>query len=945
MADRKERFMILDGSSLLYRSFYAIQQMLTAPTGEYTNAIFGFSNMLIKLLNEWKPDYLVIAFDKAKKTFRHEMFDDYKGNRKPTPVELKSQIPLLHEMADAWGIAFRELEGYEADDIIGTLSRKAVEAGCEAYVVTGDKDALQLIQPDLKVLYTQKGVSTIKVWDEAAFSEEYEGLSPIQMIDLKALMGDASDNYQGVPGIGGKTAMKLLGAYGSVEEIILHKAELSGKKVKEAFENYSEQAILCKKLATICQEVPVEYDVEAFRINTDGDKLLGFYQKYAIRSLIRQLQPFMKKTNTDTDEAGTPADTVANSGNEEKPVEFILLGGEYVDSAEADVSADFGTASDDGFAMSLFDEVISEPENETTKKAVISADGQKLIAEVQSNKTVWLTFDYAGEMPFVTPKSAAIFSGEGYYYVSAEMADWHVVEQILQDESILKNTHDSKQAYHAGLEFSGKIHDFQLIGYLLNPSVGSYELPDLAQVYLQESAEQYKEKEYSKSKKKMTADEWSAFQEEMLKWQVVTLHKLSDDMLTRLSELKLDKLYWDIELPLVEVLANMECTGIAINEKHLAEQGEALGHRLALLEQEIYIMAGMKFNINSPKQLGEVLFEQLKLPVQKKTKTGYSTNAEVLEKLIDEHPIIEKILGYRTLAKLKSTYIDSLGELVNKKSGRIHTSFNQVVTATGRLSSSDPNLQNIPVRTEEGKQIRTLFEPANGYDYLLSADYSQIELRVLAHMSGDDGFITAFKNGEDIHARTAAEVFGVSIDTVTPRMRRNAKAVNFGIVYGISDFGLAQDLKISRKEAGEFIEKYFATCPDIKKFLDKVVKDAKKAGMVETMYGRRRELPGINSSNFNIRGLAERMAMNTPIQGTAADIIKLAMIKVYEALKKAGLKSRMLLQVHDELVLEVVKEELEQVKAILTDSMENAAKLSVPLSIDINMGKTWAEAK
>lgn len=937
MNNKKERFMILDGSSLLYRSFYAIQQLLTAPTGEYTNAIFGFSHMLLKLLEDWQPDYLVIAFDKGKKTFRNDLYQEYKGNRKPTPPELKSQVPLLHELAEAWGIAFRELEGYEADDIIGTLSRKAVENGCEAYVVTGDKDALQLIRPGLKVLYTQKGVSTIKEWDDAAFEEEYGGLSPIQMVDLKALMGDASDNYPGIPGIGGKTGIKLLSAYGSVEEIILHQAELSGKKVKEGVANFSEQALLCKKLARICQEVPVEYDAEAFRIKINGDRLMGFYHKYAIRSIFRPLQHYIDHSGN------TVSDLVAEiqpAVQDTKQVEFIELNS--TGKTAIDMAANRGDEELD-FAMDLFAEV--ETENTQIISAPLSDDAKKMIKEARSNGEIWISVDVEGKFPFFSPRAAALFSGEGYYIVDGRSSDWQAVVELLQDNAVCKNIHDLKRLLHSGLEVNGKIHDFQLIAYLLNPSTNSYGMADLAQVYLDENATEYQEQEAVKLRKKITDDEWRKLLEKKLKWQAVTLCKVSSLMLDKLHKLHLEKLYWDIELPLVEVLAQMESYGIRINMTRLREQGKVLEHNIGVLEQEIYMMAGEKFNVNSPKQLGEILFEKLMLPAQKKTKTGYSTNAEVLDSLINEHPIIEKILAFRSMTKLKSTYIDSLGDLVNKKTSRIHTSFNQVVTATGRLSSSDPNLQNIPVRTEEGRQIRTLFEPDEGYDCLLSADYSQIELRVLASMSGDKGFIKAFKNGEDIHARTAAEVFNVSIEAVTPRMRRNAKAVNFGIVYGISDFGLAKDLKIQRKEAKDFIEKYFATAPGIKKFLDITIADAKANGFVETLYGRRRELPGLKSSNFNIRGLAERMAMNTPIQGTAADIIKIAMIRVHKAMKEAKLKSRMLLQVHDELVLEVVDGEMEQVKSILKESMEKAAVLNVPLSIDINAGKTWADAK
>lgn len=880
----KERFIILDGSSLLYRAFYGIQQLLTAPTGEYTNAIYGFSNMLIHLLEEWKPDYLVIAFDKGKHTFRHDVYNDYKGTRKPTPPELKQQIPLLHEMAEAWGISFQELADYEADDIIGTLSKKAVENGCEAYIVTGDRDALQLIGPDRKVLYTKRGTSDLQVWDEKLFADEYGGLEPIQLVDLKGLMGDSSDNIPGIPGVGPKTAIKLIAAYGTVEEVLLHGQELSGKKLKEGVANFGEQALMSKKLARICQEVPVEYNSDEFKIKTEREKLLGFYNKYAMRSIMQAAGKYLNN-----------------------------IGVEAVEEVK------------EKFAVPNY---------------------QPWSDEISNSSEIWIKFLNEGKVPHVKPMAAAVFDGKGYYYVTADDFSWFSLEDVLQNGKIKKNIHNLKAAYHAGMSIKGEIIDLELVGYLLDPSTGKYGVADLVSRYVKEDvgAEEYLEKKPA-GKKKIDAAELALKNEQELKWQGAMLVKLSAVMLNKLQEFKLEKLYWDMELPLIEVLASMEQNGIAINKERLAEQAENIGRGVAILEQEIYTLAAQEFNINSPKQLGEILFEKLQLPAAKKTKTGYSTSAEVLEELVEAHPIIEKILSYRTLSKLKTTYLDSLGELADKETGRIHTSFNQTVTATGRLSSSDPNLQNIPVRTDIGRQIRAVFEPGKGYDAILSADYSQIELRVLASMSGDEAFIKAFKAGEDIHARTAAEVFNVPIDDITPRMRRNAKAVNFGIVYGISDFGLAKDLKITRKEAAGFIESYFQKCPGIKSFLDNTVANAKEAGLVETMYGRRRELPGLKSSNFNLRSLAERMAMNTPIQGTAADIIKIAMIRAYKMLKDAELKSRILLQVHDELVLEVVESEIPKVKEILTEAMENAAKLSVPLSIDINEGKNWAEAK
>ncbi|WP_027407028.1 DNA polymerase I [Anaerovibrio sp. RM50] len=888
----KKKFFILDGSSLLYRAFYALP-LLESKSGEFTNAIYGFSNMLVKLMTEWKPDYLVIAFDAGKKTFRNEMFSEYKGTRKPTPPELLSQIPLLHEMAKAWGISLVELPGYEADDIIGTLANKAVDNGCEAYVVTGDKDALQLVKADLSVLFTKKGISELKKYDVEAFHEEYDGLDPIQLIDMKGLMGDTSDNIPGVPGVGPKTASKLLAAYGSVEEVLLHIEEIAGKKLQENIRENQQMAILSKKLATICLEVPVEFDGDAFRITTDGNELTRFYTRYNIKSMLKAIQPFIGEAETT--------------------------------------------------------ETVSGPELPDWVTIKDCAEMEALIEECRQAGKVYISASFDGKVPSVSVRGLGIsVNGKGYYAdVYSESKDefaqdslffdenasenqlLSVFRELLADDSVEKYIHGLKKYYHSGLEIKGKIYDMELMGYLLNPVSSKYDVAELVSAYLPT----------------LGIPEKGADPGNIMVWQAYALALLGEDMLQTLQDKELDKLYWDMELPLVEVLADMEKCGIHVNRKNIHEQSIAVGKTIAELEKEIHELAGTDFNVNSPKQLGEVLFEKLGLPVIKKTKTGYSTNAEALNQLKGEHPVIEKILSYRLWTKLKSTYLDGISQLIDGKTNRVHTSFNQTVTATGRLSSSDPNLQNIPVRTEEGKKIRQLFEPGEGYDYLLSADYSQIELRVLAHMSQDESFIKAFNNNEDIHARTAAEVFGIPMEEVTPKHRRSAKAVNFGIVYGISDYGLSQDLGITRKEAAGYIESYFEKCKGVKSFIDKVVEDAHSKGYVQTAYGRRRELTSINSSNYMQRMLAERMAMNTPIQGTAADIIKLAMIKAHKMIKEAKLKSRILLQVHDELVLEVVESEVDTVKGILKDAMENIASLSVPLSIDINMGKNWAEAK
>lgn len=893
----KKKFFILDGSSLLYRAFYALP-LLETESGVYTNAIVGFSNMLFKLLTDWQPAALVIAFDKGKHTFRTDMFTDYKGTRKPMPEELRSQVPLLHEMAEAWNIPLVEMAGYEADDIIGTLANKAVEAGMSAYVVTGDRDALQLVKPDLTVLFTKKGISDIVLYDVAKFQEEYQGLSPVQLIDLKGLMGDNSDNIPGVPKVGPKTAMKLIAAYGSVEQVLLHIEEISGKALQERLRDNQQQAVLSKKLATIKLDVPVAYKEAEFALDAKAGALMAFYQKYQMRSLARQV--------------GKLAD---------------IIGGETGEEQEAEVQP-----------------LLSVPQ---LREATALEAGREMYQQAVKAGKAFVMGDFQGKVPHKKLVAAAVVIGSQLYYCPMSKEEihgmdtlfgdlepevnpgWDYVLKLLADKDIAKYICDAKGFYHSGIQLAGNIWDASLMGYLLNPASNKYTMPELMHSY--DAGVQEPEEAWTDSMK--------------LGWQCYGLAQIGERLQKKLMLFDLLSLYQEIEFPLVQVLAAMEQAGIYLNRESLARQTREAGSIIADLEQEIYDLAGRQFNIASPKQLGVILFEELGLPVIKKTKTGYSTNVEVLNELYNLHPIIEKILAYRQWTKLKSTYMDGIAPLIDREDGRVHTSFNQTATATGRLSSSDPNLQNIPVRRQEGRHIREMFEPGQGYDLLVSADYSQIELRVLADMSQDENFLGAFRHNEDVHARTAAEVFGVAVEDVDSELRRKAKAVNFGIIYGMSDFGLAQDLHISRKEAKEYINKYFAKCQGVKAFIDKVVTEAHDNGYVLTKFGRRRDLPEIRSTNFQRRSLAERMAMNTPIQGTAADIIKLAMIRTYKALQEAGLKSRMLLQVHDELVLEVPQEELPQVKALLKQAMEQAAELQVPLTIDINAGKNWAEAK
>ncbi|WP_270528959.1 DNA polymerase I [Mitsuokella jalaludinii] len=871
---KQKRFLVLDGSSLIFRAFYALPG-LSDSHGQPTGAIFGFSNMLTKLMAEQQPDLMVLAFDKSRHTFRTERYADYKGTRDKTPEELLSQFPLLREFAANMGIPFLEKDNYEADDIIGTLATQAAAKGYDVRVITGDRDALQLVRPNLRVLLTKKGISEIKDYDTAAFEEEY-GFEPLKLIDLKGLMGDTSDNIPGVPGVGPKTASKLLLTYGSVENVLAHVGEVSGKKLKENLQTYADQARLSKELATIELHVPdLAFAEEDYRIQPDMEKMQAFCDDHELRAVWRNFERLYG------------------------PAELALdLDGGENGAAAQDLSYD------------LWDEAAVKTAARAPYLAVLGI--------------------FSGLAPFASLEGLSVVAGpdaEKAGFVARDSAAFPALLQLLESDQQAV-VFGLKRYDQAGLRGQKAFFDVELAAYLLEPERSKYALSELSQKYLQEAAPESFDDEKAQAV-----------------WEAKAISRLYPLLGAKLEEEKLTHLMDTIELPLVEVLAAMEQNGVYVNRAHLAEKTEEVVGRLQTIEAAIYEMAGHDFNLNSPKQLGVVLFEELGLPVRKKTKTGYSTNAEVLESLRLEHPIVDQILAYRLWSKLKSTYLDGIAGLIRTDTGRVHTNFNQTVTATGRLSSSDPNLQNIPVRTEEGRMIRALFEPGEGYDCLLSADYSQIELRLLAHMSGDENFIDAFKRGQDIHARTAAEVFGIPLEEVTPELRRHAKAVNFGIVYGISDFGLARNLHISRKEAGDYISRYFTRYPGVRAFMDKVVAEAHETGYVTTMFGRRRELPAIKSRNFNQRMLAERMAMNTPIQGTAADVIKLAMIAAYRKLREAGLKSRILLQVHDELVLEVKESELETVQAILHEAMEHVVSLSVPLSIDVHWGRNWAEAK
>jgi len=874
-----DKFVIVDGSSLVHRAFYALPLLSTA-SGQYTNAVYGFTTMMLKLIEDVKPDSIAVAFDKGRLTFRNEQYKEYKAQRKPTPKELSEQFALVREVLNGLGIAVLEKAGFEGDDIIGTLAAQAEQRGCEVIIVTGDRDALQLITDQTKVLLTKKGISEMDLMDAAAVEAKY-GVTPRQIIDLKGLMGDTSDNIPGVPGIGEKTATKLIGEFGCIETLLANVDKVSGKKLQENLRNHVEAAIISKKLATIICDVPLEELPDSFVMEPQVDKLHELFIKLEFKSLAARIK--------------------------------VLFSGALSELAQSHIEQQLPSIE------------ITLKDNEV-KDIISRAYGQEVISVFPL---------LSGHIPTTELKGLAFAFGEERYYIAAAAECWDEVLRLMADGAVRKITHDAKKVMNActaaGLEAKGIEFDTLIAGYLLEPTASEYTLPSLSAQYGQHQVE-WTEKKHGHTT-------------EYACWAAQVINELYQPMTERLQDAGLAALFKEIELPLVKVLAAIESNGIRVDRQALKSMSGEINERILLLLTDIYRLADEEFNVNSTKQLGSILFEKLKLPATKKTKTGYSTDAEVLENLAGQHEIIDKLLEYRVLTKLKSTYLDGMEVLINAKTDRIYTTFNQTVTATGRLSSSDPNLQNIPIRTDIGRRIRELFVPGEGYQYIMSADYSQIELRILAHISDDPGLREAFITGQDIHTRTAAEVFGIPLDEVTGEMRSRAKAVNFGIVYGISDYGLSRDIGVSRKEAGQYIDNYFARYKGVKSFMDEVIADARTTGYVTTLFGRRRFLPDINSSNFNLRSFAERTAMNTPIQGTAADVIKKAMIDVSQALQDHRLSSRLLLQVHDELVLEVKEEEVEKVSTIIKQAMEQAVCLSVPLTADIKIGPNWAKAK
>lgn len=878
-----KKLVLIDGHSILNRAFFGIPD-LSNSEGLHTNAVYGFLNILFRILEEEQPDYLTVAFDVNAPTFRHEMYADYKGTRKPMAAELREQVPVMKEMLKAMGIKTVEKAGYEADDLLGTIAKRCEAQGMQVSIVSGDRDLLQLATGQIKIRIpkTKKTGTEVEDYHAEQVMEKYR-VTPEEFIDVKALMGDSSDNVPGVPGIGEKTAVKIISQYGSIENAYAHIEEMPKSKVRESFRENYEKAQFSKKLVTIDVHADVDYDPAQA-------KLGNLYTPQAYEMCRR--------------------------------LEFKNMLSRFQGQNEADkqnaVAGNFRMVTDDSQARQILEQM-----RQADRSAVQLVE----------------------EKGIVYGMAAAVSETEVYFIRCSQLSAKELLEQLAQILTSGRRVaaFDIKHILKfVDIPPQKQLFDITIAAYLLNPLKNEYPYEDIAKDCLNEMIPSRADL-LSKLPYGAAVDEKPQEFLEAVCYPAYTAYRAADVLAGRLQETGMKELFDTVEMPLVYTLSDMEKEGIRIEAGALEEYGRKLQERILELEQVIYEGAGEKFNINSPKQLGVILFEKLKMPYGKKTKTGYSTAADVLDKLAPEYPFVAQILEYRQLAKLKSTYADGLAAFI-APDGRIHTTFNQTITATGRLSSTEPNLQNIPIRMELGRLIRKVFLPKEGCVFL-DADYSQIELRVLAHMSGDDNLIQAYKEAQDIHRMTASQVFHIPFDEVTDLQRRNAKAVNFGIVYGISSFGLSQDLSISRKEAQDYIEQYFHTYPGVKAFLDQMVKEAKDTGKVVSMFGRIRPVPELKSSNFMQRSFGERVAMNSPIQGTAADIIKIAMNRVHDRLLEEGLRSRLILQVHDELLVEAYKDEARQVSEILKQEMHHAADLAVALEIDMHSGTNWYEAK
>jgi len=860
----QSKLMLIDGNSLLYRAFFALP-LLHTREGIYTNGVYGFLTMVNRVLAEQQPTHVLVAFDKDRHTFRNEVYAGYKANRPDTPDELSGQFALLRKILEALNLDYTEIEGYEADDIIGTLSRMAEEAGMETLILTGDRDSLQLVSDKVTVLMTKKGITEMETYTPEKVKERW-GVSPEQLIDVKGLMGDSSDNIPGVPGVGEKTAVKLIQEFGSLENLYDHLESVKGKKVVERLSQHREQAFMSRKLGRIIRDIDMQCSLEDYRRkNPDLKTVRELYHKLEFNSLLQSLE-------------------------------------EKIDQPQAYWD----------------DKVVAEELKDEDQTA-------RFIAALSENQNtgVLIAADYHHPM-WAKIQHFYITTGDKVYHLEVGEKTTYKLEWLrpyLEAPYLPKVFHNAKFAQvllkRYGIELQGIKGDTLLGAYVYDPSFDGEQLTFTVQKFLNRTIEK---------------DNHLKLASQILpSWETI-LERLTLDQL---------ELLIDVEMPISTVLADIEFAGVKVEKEILEEISAQLAAGIERNEAEIYNLAGQEFNINSPRQLGKVLFEDLGLPVIKKTKTGYATGAEILEQLHDVHPIIAEILNYRQLTKLKSTYVDALQELIHPETGRIHTIFKQAQTATGRLSSVEPNLQNIPIRMEEGRRIRKAFVAPREDWMIVSADYSQIDLRSLAHISEDEILIDTFRQGIDIHTRTAAEIFQVPLDQVTADLRYRAKAVNFGIIYGISDFGLARDTGVSRKEAKQYIEKYLSSYPGVRRYMEDIVKFGIEHGYVETILKRRRYLPDLKARNKMVQSFARRMALNTPIQGSSADIIKLAMINIYEELQARQLQARLVLQVHDDLILEVPRQEVEQVVALLKDKMEHACTLKVPLEVSVKVGPNW----
>lgn len=880
-----KKLVIIDGNSIINRAFYALPEM-NNKEGLKTNAIYGFTTMLFKIIDTYKPTHISVAFDRKAPTFRHLEYEEYKAGRKKMPDELRVQFEPLKELLDKFNINRLEIDGYEADDIIGTVSKKGEENGYKVYIVTGDKDAIQLASDKTTTLITKKGIGEVEEYNFDSVMEKYE-MTPTQFIDLKGLMGDKSDNIPGVPGVGEKTGIKLIKEFSSIENLVENVDQLKGS-VKKKIEENKELAIMSKRLATIIRDVPIEINLDDLEFGDyNKSDVLDIFRYFGFNSLLSRV-----------------LELDGGFESEEEEININILDLENIEEFKNEIN---------------------------NKKELILKTVRKQGNILEKNIiNIFMSLD-----------------GDNIYCINEDAIE--KFKDIFSSNDIKKYGYNLKDDYLALRPYDIKLENMQfdiaIAEYLIDStSSTSYECSAIAMKYLTKKVKSEEELLGKGVKAKKYENLDSAQLKDHIGQIINTIKNVMPIMEETLTDMNMDELFHSVEMPLVEVLGSMEYRGIKVDKDKLNELGIEFRKIISGLEGEIYELSGETFNINSPKQLGVILFEKLELPVIKKTKTGYSTNADVLEKLKDSHPIIDKITEYRQIVKLNSTYVEGLLNIINPISNRIHSSFNQTITTTGRISSTEPNLQNIPVKMEIGRKIRKVFISDNKCK-LVDADYSQVELRVLAQMSQDENMIEAFKHNEDIHTKTASQVFNVNMEEVTSQLRAAAKAVNFGIIYGKSDFGLADDLNIPLKKAKEYIESYFAKYSKIKGFMDETIEKATENGYVTTILNRRRYIPEIKSSNFMERNRGKRFAMNAPIQGSAADIIKIAMVNVYKKLEEKNLKSKLILQVHDELIVEAFEDELEEVKQIVKDEMENAVKMDINLDVDLNTGNSWYETK